>query len=150
MKFDHQTTWIIAADTTTCRIYQATTKPYELTLLKELQHPESKLKDIELTSDRSGRYQTGTSAQGMYSQESDPKEIEIDAFARQIAEELNHSRNKNEYEKLIVVAPPHMNGLLFHHLNKHVNQLVVHNLKNDVIHLKEHELSEFLRKNLEK
>ncbi|MCW8409867.1 host attachment protein [Legionella sp. PATHC035] len=148
MKFDHQTTWVLAADTNTCRIYKSTTTPYDLKLIKELQHPQSKLRDIELTSEKPGRYNTATTTRGTYTQQSDPKEIEIDNFARTIAEELDHSRNAHEYDKLIVITGPHMNGLLFHHLNKHVHHLVTHNLKNDVIHLTEKELSDFLRKNL--
>ncbi|WP_392537803.1 host attachment protein [Legionella sp. 227] len=148
MKFDHQTTWVLAADTNTCRIYKSTTKPYDLTLIKELQHPQSKLRDIELTSGKPGRYNTGTTTHGTYTQQSDPKEIEIDNFARTIAEELDNSRNAHDYDNLIVIAAPHMNGLLFHHINKHVTHLVTHNLKNDVIHFTEKELSDFLRKNL--
>ena len=150
MKFDQHTAWILTANTNTYRIYKSTTKPYHIKLIKELQHPESKLKDIELTSDRSGRYNTETTTQGIYTQRSDPKEIEIDVFARTIADELNKGRINHDYDRLIVIAPPHMNGLLFQHINKYVNDLVTHNIKNDVIHLTEQELSDFLQKHLMK
>ncbi|KTD59569.1 hypothetical protein Lsan_2160 [Legionella santicrucis] len=142
MKFD-QHTWIITADTTSCRIYASKAKPHDLTLVKEMVHPQGKLKDIDLTSSKAGRTEQGT-----YTQQSDPKEIEIDSFARTIADELDDGRNIHAYEKLIVVAPPHMNGLLFHHTNKHVNNLVSHNIKSDVMHFSKQELSDFLDKHL--
>ncbi|KTD06575.1 hypothetical protein Lgra_3352 [Legionella gratiana] len=144
----NQHTWIITADTTTCRIYESKAKPEDFTLVKEIIHPQSKLKDIDLTSGKAGRYNTSSTTQGTYTPQSDPKEVEIDNFARTIADELDNGRKSHAYEKLIVVAPPHMNGLLFHHTNKHVNNLVIHNLKNDVMHFSEQELSDFLHKHM--
>lgn len=148
MKFDQHKTWITIADTVNCRIYQSNGKPNHLALVKEMTHPQSKLKDVDLTSDKSGCYKTTATNQTVYSQQTDPKKVEIDNFARSIAEELNNGRNDHAYERLIVVAPPHMNGLIFHHTNKYVNHLVTHNLKNDVMHLSELELSDFLHKHM--
>ncbi|ARB91209.1 host attachment protein [Legionella longbeachae] len=142
MSFD-QHTWVVTADTTTCRIYASKVKHHDLTLVKEMVHPQSKLKDIELTSGKAGHTEHGT-----YTQQSDPKEIEIDSFARTIADALDDGRNMHAYEKLIVVAPPHMNGLLLHHTNKHVTNLVIHNFKSDVMHFSNKELYDFLDKNL--
>ena len=62
----------------TCRIYQYSKKPTQLTLLKELKHPENKLKDIDLTSDKPGHYKSSSATHGAYSQPSDPKEIKIE------------------------------------------------------------------------
>ncbi|HHF7368096.1 TPA: host attachment protein [Legionella bozemanae] len=148
MKFDQHATWILTADTSTCRIYKSTTKPYQFSLVKELSHPEAKLRDIEMTSSKPGRFNTGTTTQGTYTQQSDPKEIENDNFAREIAEELDNGRNNHDYDRLIIVAPPHMNGLLLQHTNKHINNLITYNIKNDVIHLTEQKLSDFLREHL--
>lgn len=148
MKFDPHTTWILTADTSTCRIYKSTTKPYQFSLVKELLRPEAKLRDIEMTSGRAGRFNTGTTTQGTYTQQSDPKEIENDDFAREIAKELDNGRNNHDYDRLIIVALPHMNGLLLQHTNKHINNLITHNIKNDVIPLTEQKLSDFLREHL--
>jgi len=140
-----QATWALILNSGICRIYKLSKKPYQLTLLKEIVHPESRLRDIELTSDKPGHYKAGDGAHGAFSQQSDPKEIQIDDFSRQIAEALDHGRTIQSYNKLIVVAPPHMDGLLFQHMNKHVKDLITHNIKNDVLHLTEHELSDFLQ-----
>ncbi|WP_133137944.1 host attachment protein [Legionella rowbothamii] len=148
MSSNQHSTWVVALNSNDCRIYELHTKPYQLTLHKEIIHPESKLRDIELTSDKPGRYRAGDMAHGAYTQPSDPKEIQIEAFSRHVAEELNKDRNIDAYNKLIVVAPPHMNGILFQHLNKHVKTLVTHNIKNDVLNLKEPELADFVHKHM--
>ncbi|STY28540.1 Protein required for attachment to host cells [Legionella wadsworthii] len=150
MKVIEHHTWIVTTDSNTCRIYKSTTKPYQLTFVKELLHPESKLKDTELTSSAPGRFNSASNVRGAYTQQTDPKEIEIDHFAREIAEELNSGRNHHDYDQLIIVAPPHMNGLLLQHMDKNVNHLITQNIKNDVMHLTEQKLSNFLQENLAK
>ncbi len=144
MTLNQSSTWVVTTDTNTCRIYHYKKKPRELTLLKEIQHPENKLRDIDLTSGKPGHYKSSGSAHGAYSQPSDPKEIKITDFSREIAKELDHGRNMHAYEKLIVIAPPHMNGLLFQHINKHVKNLITHCIEKDLLHLDDHKLLDFL------
>ncbi|MDP3559104.1 MAG: host attachment protein [Legionellaceae bacterium] len=144
MSSNQRETWVLATNTNMCRLYCYSKRLDQLTLLKEIQHPENKLRDSELTSDKPGHYQTSGTARGAYSQRTDPKEIKIEDFSREIAKELNCGRSANTYEHLIVSAAPHMNGLLFQHLNKHVKNLVTHNIKKDVMHFNERELLVFL------
>src|SRR5579871_5043532 len=108
MSANQSLTWVINTDSNTCRIYDYSKKPGHLTLIKEIQHPENRLRDIDLTTDKPGHYRTDGSAHGSYSQPSDPKEVKIEDFSREIAKELDHGRNTNAYKKLIVIAPPHM------------------------------------------
>jgi len=143
-----QAAWVVTSNSNACRIYKYDKKPAQLTLVKEIQHPENKLRDIEITSDKPGHFQAGNMARGAYTQRSDPKEIQIDNFSREIAQELNLGRNNHAYEKLIVVAAPHMNGLIFHHINKYVKERVSHSIKKEAAHLNKQELLVFLRKNI--
>ena len=137
-------TWVVVADTNVCRIYNYYKKPERLILFKEINHPENRLKDTDLTSDKQGRYGTGKSAHGVYAPHSDPKEVKIDDFSREISKELEQGRAVNAYEKLIIVSPPHMDGLLSQHIDKHVKALITHNIKNNVVHLNENDLLDFL------
>ena len=145
MSTEPATTWIITIDSTTCRIYDYQIKPAQVTLIKKIEHLENKLRDIELTSDKPGHYQGGISSRGAFSQQSDPKKIKIDNFSNEIAKELTLNKNKNAYHHLIIIAAPHMNGLLFQHLNKHVEELVSHSIKKDVMQLNERELLKFVQ-----
>lgn len=148
MAANQHATWVLLLNSNTCRLYKLSTKPYQLTVIKEILHPASKLRDIELTSDKPGRYKAADMAHGTFTQPTDPKEIQIEDFSREVAKALNHDRTIEAYNKLIVIAPPHMNGLLFQHLNKHVKELVTHNIKKDILHLTEPELIDFLHQHM--
>src|SRR5579872_4849254 len=136
----NEITWAIVFDSNMCRIFKYSKKHRQLETVKELNHPENKLRDIELTSDKPGHYKSSHSTNGSYSQPSDPKEIKIDSFAREIANELDHHRNINAYHKLIIIAAPHMNGLLLKHINKHVEKLISKNIEKDLMHQSNQEL----------
>jgi protein required for attachment to host cells len=138
---------VINTNTNTCRIYHYVKHPAQLTLLKEIKHPENRLKSGEMTSDRPGHYQGGMSARGAYSPHTEAKENAVDNFSREIAEELNKERNNKDYDELIVIAPPHMKGLLLQHINKHVKAMIVNNIEKDLLYMPEHELLSFLREN---
>ena len=138
--------WVVTANTNMCRIYQFDRRSEEIALLKEINHPENKLKKGDyLTSDRPGHYQTDSSARGAYSPHSDPKEVVIDVFSREIAIELNKGRNSHAYKNLIIITPPHMNGLLSKHLDTHVKYLIESEIQKDVMSLSQHELLIFLQ-----
>ncbi|WP_347252066.1 host attachment protein, partial [Legionella sp.] len=119
-------------------------------LIKEIQHPENKLRDIEITSDKPGRYQAMGQAHGTYTQPTDPKEIKIENFSKEIAKILEYNNTVHGYEKLILVAPPHINGLLLKHLDKQVKKRVTHHIEKDFIHLSEDKLLDHLNEALEK
>lgn len=140
---------VVNTNTNTCRIYHYNKHPANLTLLKEISHPENKLKSGDLTSDRPGHYKAGKSARGAYSPHREAKDIEIDNFSREITRELNQERTHNKYDELIVIAPPHMIGLLYQHLNKNVKNLVINKIEKELIFLPDHELLKFLQKNTE-
>lgn len=142
-------TWIVVANSNLCRIYSVSKNTGELSVVTEMAHPESKLKRSDyLTSDRPGRYQTDYSTGGSYSQPTDPKEVEIDNFSREIAQELNKGRNDHAYTHLIIITDPHMNGLLTKHLDKHVKELIKKEIKKDVVQLPNHELLNFIKESL--
>lgn len=137
---------VVSTDSNTARIYRYEKRIAKVTLLKEITHPESKLKNIDLTSDRPGHYKAGA-GRGAYSPHKQAKEVEIDNFSREIAKELNRERVQHEYDGLIVISPPHMIGLLSQHLDKNVKGLIINSIPKDLIHFTERELAEFLKKN---
>ena len=148
MSLSNSTTWVLVADTNICRIYTYDKQPEKLTLFKEISHPENRLKDTDLTSDRQGRYSASNSTHGVYAAHSDPKEVKIDDFSREIAKELAHGRSTNDYSKLIIVALPHMDGLISQHIDKNVKDLITHNIKHNAVDLNEKHLLEFLHKHM--
>jgi protein required for attachment to host cells len=138
--------WVITANAIACRIYDYKKSPAELTLIKEIFHPENRLKKEEfLTSDKPGHYKSSSSNRGAFSPRTDPKEVEIDNFARQIAKEMDAGRKMNAFNKIILVTPPHMEGLIFQHADKHVKDMVINNIKKDPQHFSEKDLLKYLK-----
>jgi len=123
-----------------CRIYDYEKNAHQVTFLKEITHPESRLKSSELASDKPGHYQAGTSGHGSFVPHSDPKEVTIDQFAHQLAKELDHARTVHAYDKLILIAPPRMEGLLQQHLNKHVKDSIAAVIQKDFHDITEKEI----------
>ncbi len=136
----HEKIWVIVLDSNSCKILNYLKKDKKFESIKQLNHPENKLPDRELTSDKPGHYKSSHSTHGAYAQPSDPKEIKIDKFAREVANNLEEGRNHQSYQKLIIIAAPHMNGLLQKHINKHVKKLIYHNIEKDLMHQTDQEL----------
>lgn len=137
--------WVVTANSNQCRIYDYHRKDGQLKLLHEINHPENKLKDSETLTDKQGRYNTNHAAHGAFSQPNDPAEVHIDDFARQLAHVLDDGRNKQAYEALILIIPPHMEGLLNEHLNKNVKAMIKQVIQKNVMHCNERELLNYLQ-----
>ena len=135
---------VIAANSNHCCIYDYNAQEGQLRLIKEFDHPENKLKDSQLVSDRPGRYQMSRTNRSAFSQESDPASLKIDNFARELARELDAERNHHDFTELVLIMSPQMEGLLTHHLNKQVAALIKHTIQKNLMHCTEAKLLQYL------
>ena len=78
------------------------------------------------------------------SQNEGPHERVVATFARELANRLQQGRVRNEYQRLVLVAPPRFLGLLRSSLDAPTAQLVVGSLHKDLAAKKEAELVEHL------
>lgn len=119
------TTWILVADSAKARILSSENLRIisELQLLRELEHPDSRKKTSELASDKPGHYKTDGGMRGSYDK-NEPKEVEAEYFAIQLAHELKAGWDQNKYKHLIIVTPAHFYGLLGKHLDKHLADII--------------------------
>jgi protein required for attachment to host cells len=140
--------WLIVANSNVCYFYQYIKKPKKLVLIKKIDHPQSKLKNTALVSDAPGHYKTNTSARGVFSPHKEPKEIEHEHFAMEIAKELNLSKSKGEYDELILVSLSHMIGLIQKHLDVYANDCIIKTYKKDYTKFNEAELLKILKEPL--
>ena len=140
-------TWVVNTSSNTCHIYHYERTPHQLTLLKEVIHPELRGRAGDyLTSDRPGHYHSST-AHGAFSSHSDPKSVAIEGFSREIANEINQGRKHNAFDHIILITPPHMLGLLLPHFDKQVKERIINTIQKDLIHLKSNELLQYLLDN---
>lgn len=108
-------TWIVLADASRARIHLADKELTHTTLIRELDHPESRVKDSDLVTDSQGRTQPrqrNNPSQPNVEPRTYPKAVEMQTFARQLAGELEHGRVQGAFDELIIAAPPQFLGLL--------------------------------------
>jgi protein required for attachment to host cells len=119
--------WLVVANASVAKIFAVSKQfgqPRQLKLIQELNHPASRLRSKDLITDRSGVYRTNRGIGGGHAQDYDPKVIEMDKFAKEMAETIDYARTLNRFNKLIIVATPHFYGLLDKHLTSSIKDLI--------------------------
>ena len=134
-------TWILVANASKAHLFLNTGPRKGLRKLKEFDHAASREKASRLVTDRPGHNKSHGNGHGAYVPQTDPKQHEAQHFAMELARVLDHGRATNEYQRLILVAPPAFMGLLKGHLDAHVLNLVTDSFEKDYTKVPERELS---------
>jgi protein required for attachment to host cells len=82
----------------------------KLEFLEKFEHPESRQKWSDIVSDKRGRYQTDHATRCSYEDKFDPKDLEVESFARELFDRLKSL--EPDYESLVIIAPPQFQGVL--------------------------------------
>lgn len=108
-----KTTWVLVADSSRARVFEATTSRGEMQEIDAFVHTESRLREQDLTADLPGRafdsHGQGRHAMGA---KRSPKQQEHFNFASQLDHYLDDARKQNRFDQLIIAAPPEFLGLL--------------------------------------
>lgn len=141
-------TWIVVANSWHAKVFQAD-KPGLLSEVHQIEHPDAKLHNKDLNSDRPGRtnasYSPGHSA---LEPPTSAKQKEVDHFARQISDYLDKSRQEGRFERLYLAAPPSFLGTLRQNLSSPTSSLVAGEVDKDFTHFKSKEICEHLPFNI--
>lgn len=137
-------TWILVANASLAKLYANLGPNKGLTLVKELIHPESRQKNGELVSDRSGAMGAVGSGGGSMQPQTLPKQHEAKVFAQEIAQALYQGRTSNAFKRAILVAPPAFMGLLNAVIDGPTAQLITDRFEKDYTKTPENELGERL------
>ena len=153
----YPTTWIFVADASRARIYAWRDAKIALHPLQEFFHPQSRLANHELVSDRPGRVQQGTppsrgnSSAGpnkgnrsAMEPPTSPKTVEHEHFAHELAAVLYKGLVTHAYQRLVMVAAPQFLGLLRQVVSDQVTKQVVASLDKDYTSLTTAELEQRL------
>jgi protein required for attachment to host cells len=140
-------TWVVVADSTRARIFNAETSSAPLSEVETLTQPEGRMHDRDITADLPGR-SFDSVGNGRHSMEptTDPKHELAVEFARTIARHLDSARVKNVYEQLVIVAAPSFLGLLREQLNQTCRKLVAYELNKNLVQLTVEEIRSHLPK----
>jgi protein required for attachment to host cells len=142
------TTWILVAHDAGARVFEARGRGKGLELVDTIEHPEGRARDRDLASDRPGRSfrkDSGDPRRAAMSRSEGPRDRAVSDFARALADRLQRARVANQYDRLVLVAPPRFLGLLRSTLDGPTTHLVVGSIDKDLAMKNEKELIEHLR-----
>lgn len=137
-------TWILVANASLAKLYANLGPNKGLTLVRELIHPESRQKNAELVSDRSGAMAANGSTGGSMQPQTLPKQHEAKVFAQEIAQALYQGRATNAFKRAILVAPPAFMGMLNTVIDAPTAQMISDRFEKDYTKTPENELTERL------
>ncbi|MBD3676175.1 MAG: host attachment protein [Planctomycetaceae bacterium] len=165
-------TWIVVADSTRARIMSPSDdEPKELDEIihyvgragytgaektsapkfqeiADLVHPISQMKPQELETDRGGRVK-GPGGNAPYdSRHVDYDHQRAEEMTREITDYLMQAHQKNEFEQLVLVAPPKMLGVLRNQLPNTLQKLVVSEIDREYTLLSAQKIEQLLSKKM--
>ena len=141
-------TWIVLADAASARMYEPQANGRDWTLIAELEHPEGRARDSELGRDKPGRVQQSAGGRSAMEPPTPRKKVEMEKFARRIAQALDDALTRKQYDRVVLAAPPAFVGLLRATLTDRVAKRISTTLEKDYLHLEPPELRERLSEHL--
>ena len=125
--------WILVADSARARVFSVDSAIGPLEPIEQLVHPESRLHDRDMKSDRPGRV-FDSHGEGRHStgKAVSPKEQEALRFAGEIASYLERGRVNGGFRRLVIVADPRFLGSLRATLAPEVKKLVTLEVNKDL------------------
>ena len=131
------TTWIVAADASRARILQVLDRDQRLQEIDALLNPGGRMQDRELTTDAHPRRNLSTR------EEPSAVEHSVELFSKRLGDYLEKARTDHRYDRLYLVAPPKVLGLMRKELGKEVEKLVADELPKDLSWFSERELEQY-------
>jgi protein required for attachment to host cells len=117
--------WVVVADAARAVIFESGPLLDGFFRVHQLAHPETHAKAADLVSGDRGRTEAN-GRRAAFDRHTDPHRATVDAFAREVAGVLRDGRVTNQYERLVLVAPPTFLGLVRAHLDEQTARRVVH------------------------
>ncbi len=139
-------TWILVAHRAGARIFESGGPGMGLRRIEEIPHPEGRLENRQIGSDKPGRsFDSHGASRHALGKEHDEAETVAQAFAHKLAAHLDNARAKNAFSKIVLVAEPRFLGMLHAALPAHTAALVSTKVEKDLGHVADHDLPAHLR-----
>jgi protein required for attachment to host cells len=134
--------WILVSDASRAVLYATEKRGDDWQVIGSYQHPESRLKNSELTSSEPGHAakSKGGARHTVMQPDTTPKEAEFGHFAQQLADVLAAGTKHRSFEGLVLVAPPHFLGLLRQHLSTEGRKRLITSIDQDYTSLDSREV----------
>lgn len=141
------TKWVIVANSERCRVFAQEEGGRALREKDDWVHPASRLHDSQVMSDHPGS-DHGSFGQGRHPMpgKTDPKVHEQEAFAHEVCGQLEQWRKQEEFDRLVLIAPPTFLGRLRSAMSKEMQKMVVAEVDRDLTTCSVAEVQEYLGK----
>jgi protein required for attachment to host cells len=138
-------TWVLVANQAGARIFDHPVAGAELALVEEIDHPEGRLKNSEIDTDRAGAAfeSAAPGVRAMGREESAHERVAAD-FARALAAKLSAARNDGRFDQLLIVADPHLLGLLRRAMDVPTGSRVKRAMPKNLAHVPTHAMHKHL------
>jgi protein required for attachment to host cells len=137
--------WVLVANSAQARLFKLE-KMSKLSELYAFVHPESRFHEQDLIDTKPGRaFDSNTPNRHSMEPKITQKELEIEQFAKSIADYLEQARVKSHFNRLYIAAGPNFLGTLRKTLFPLTAQLIKKEISKDLVHAKpEHIVHEIL------
>lgn len=137
--------WLVVADSARALIFTLNGRMKTLLQIREMTHPESRKRDLELVGDKPGRmFESVGQVRHAVTQPFDPRTIEKQKFSLQLANALEQARKEGMVEKIVVLAAPAFLGNLRLHLSEKTARLITKEIPKNLAHMTVLEIQEHL------
>lgn len=138
--------WIVVAHEAGVRIFARNRPSDGVKLLEKFDHPEGRLKDRDLGSDRPGRTFTPTrdATKHGFTAKNSPREAEVERFTQELAKHLETARAQNRFFKLVLVAGSDEMGLLRGYLHRQTDDQVIATLNKNLSNVRDLDIQDQL------
>lgn len=140
-------TWVLVADGTRARLFIKEYQKFEEALTQDFVSDNLKNRDIAM--DRPGRtFESANPTRHSYEPRTDWHQYQKELFAKDLCTILADANENDEFDELIIISPPKVLGAIRAHLGKKTSSKVVAEIPKDVTKFTEHELLQYLEKEL--
>ena len=140
-------TWVLVAESSRAKFYSASSIKGPLAEVDTLVHPESRMHEGDLVSDRPGSDRGGVGhGRHIVDDRTTARKQENLSFARDIAANLAAAHHKGAFNKLVLIAPPAFLGLLRENLSKEVLDCVTGQIDKNLVQQPAQVVCEYIAK----
>jgi protein required for attachment to host cells len=139
--------WIVVCSKSRARVFETHGPTAAWALVQTLEHPSGRLHDGALATDREGQSSPlgGSVHHNALAPKTAPKEVDAEHFVRAVGALLERALPSNGGAHLVLVAPPHILGMLRKELSGALTKQVLATVDKDLDHLGRDALAEALR-----
>jgi len=138
-------TWVLVADGALAQLYKTEGPNRDLVAIEGGEISTENLANREIDSDRPGQvHDRGGHGSRRMQPHTDSHRLAQNKFAHRLAEILQQAQQRDEYDELIIIAPPTALGNLRKALAPNVKKAVKAEVSKDLVHLDQKDLRSHL------